>query len=96
MAENIERWDRRALQQLIERGSMTLGEIMESSDIDQFAMPLAEAWVQTALERGLIAGTGTAGSARYHVTADGRNAARVRTGRFVSETARDGEPTRRS
>ena len=96
MVDNIERCDRRTLQKLIERGSMTLREIMESAEIDQFAMPVAQAWVDSALERGLIAETGSKDSTRYHVTAAGRNAARVSTGRFVREKARDGEPSRRS
>jgi hypothetical protein len=97
MADKIEHCDRRTLQQLIERGSMTLRDIMESAEIDRFPTPLAQAWVDSALARGLIAETGSNESTRYHVTAAGRDAARVSTGRFVArETARDGEPSRRS
>ncbi len=95
MAEDIEQWERRALQNLIERGAMTLREIMESVEIDQFALPIAQAWVESALERGLIE-TGWSESTRYNITAAGRSATRGSTGRFVSEKARDGEPSRRS
>ena len=96
MAENMGQWERRALQQLIERGSMTVGEILESARIDQSALPLAEAWVESALKRGLIE-TGWNESGRYNITAAGRTAARVRTRRFdVNETAGNGEPSRRS
>ncbi len=94
MADNIERWERPALQKLIARGSMTVREIMESAETDQFALPIAQAWVESALERGLIE-TGWNESARYNITAAGRKAARGATGRFVSEKARDGEPSRR-
>ena len=98
MADNIEQWERRALQTLIERGSMTLREIVESVEIDQSELPSAQAWVESALERGFIAETGgTNASIRYNIMAAGRNAAGVRTGRFVvSQKARDGEPSRRS
>jgi hypothetical protein len=96
MAENMEQWERRALQQLIERGSMTVDEIMESAGIDRFALPSAEAWVESALERGLIE-TGWNESARYNITAAGRSAARIRTRRFpASETVGNGEPSRQS
>ncbi len=96
MTDLIEQWERRALQKLIERGAMTLRELMESVEIDQFALPIAQAWVESALERGLIE-TGWNESTRYNITAAGRNVARVATGRFVvSEKARDGEPSRGS
>ena len=98
MADLIEQWERRALQTLIERGSMTLREIKESVAIDQFALPIAQAWVESALEPGLIARTGGSGeSTRHNIMAAGRNAAGVRSGRLVvSESSRDGEPSRRS
>jgi hypothetical protein len=93
----IEHWERRALRKLIQRGSMTLREITESVEIDEFALPVARAWVESALERVLIAKTGGSNeSTRYNIMAAGRNAAGVRSGRFVvSEQARDGEPSRR-
>jgi hypothetical protein len=96
MAE-IEQWDRHALGKLMQRGSMTVGEIMQSVGSDQFGLPIAHAWVASALERGLIAKTGGSNeSIRYNILAAGRNAAGVRTGRFVvSEKARDREPSRR-
>ena len=94
---DIERWDRHALEKLMQRGSMTVGEIKESVESDQFGLPIARAWVESALERGLIARTGGSGeSTRYNIMAAGRNAARVSTGRFVvSERSRDREPSRR-
>jgi hypothetical protein len=94
---DIEQWDGHALGKLIQRGSMTVREIMESVESDQFGLPIAEAWVANGLERGLIAKTGGVNeSTRYNITAAGRNAAGVRTGRFVvSDTARDGAPSRR-
>jgi hypothetical protein len=95
MAENIEQWDGHALRELTRRGSMTVREIMESVESDQLELPIAQAWVESALERGYIE-TGWNESTRYNITAAGRNAAGVRTGRFVSEKARDGEPSRRS
>ena len=60
-------------------------------------LPLAQAWVADAVERGLIAKTGASNeSTRYSIRAAGRNAAGVRTGRFVvSEKARDGDSIRR-
>jgi hypothetical protein len=60
-------------------------------------LALAQAWVANAVERGFIAKTGGSNEAtRYGIMAAGRNAAGVRTGRFVvSEKARDGEPSRR-
>ena len=96
MAE-IKQWDRHALEKLMQRGSMTVGEIKESVESDQFGSAIARAWVERALERGLIAKTGGSGeSTRYNIMAAGRNAARVRAGRFVvSESSRDGEPSRR-
>jgi len=97
MADDIERWDRRALEKLMQRGSMAVGQIMESVESDQFGLPIAQAWVADALERAFIAKTGGSSEAtRYSITAAGRRAARVRTGRFVvSEKARDDEPSRR-
>jgi len=96
MADNIEQWDGHALKKLIERGAMTVREIMESAEIDQFTLPIAHAWVESASERGLIE-TGSNESTRYNITAAGRNAARGPTGRFIaSEKARDGEPSSRS
>ena len=94
---DIEQWDRRALEKLMQRGSMTVGQIMESVESDQFGLPLVQAWVANALERGLIAKAGGSNDAtRYGIMAAGRNAAGVRSGRFVvSEKARDGEPSRR-
>jgi hypothetical protein len=82
---------------LMQRGSMTVGEIMESVERGRFELPIARAWVESALERGLIAKTGGSNaSTRYNIMAAGRNTAGVRTGRFVvSEKARDGEPSRR-
>ena len=93
----IEQWDRHVLGKLMQRGSMTVGEIMESVESDQFRLLIAQAWVANGLERGLIAKTGGSNeSTRYHIMAAGRNAAGVRIGRFVvSERARDGEPSRR-
>jgi hypothetical protein len=98
VGELIEQWERRALQTLIERGSMTLHEIVESVELDQFELPIAQAWVESALERGLIAKAGGSNeSTRYSIMAAGRDAADVRTGRFVvSEKARAGARTRRS
>ena len=95
---DIEQWDRRALEKLMQRGSMRVGELKESVAIDQFWSPIAQAWVESALEPGLIARTGGSGeSTRYNIMAAGRNAAGVRSGRFVvSESSRDGEPSRRS
>jgi hypothetical protein len=97
MAE-IEQWDGHVLGKLMQRGSMTVGEIMESVESDQFGLPIAQAWVANGLERGLIAKTGGSNeSTRYNIMAAGRNAAGVRTGRFVvSAKARDGELSRRS
>jgi hypothetical protein len=96
MAE-IEQWDGHALGKLMQRGSMTVGEIVESVQSDQLGLLIARAWVANGLERGLIAKTGGSNeSTRYSIVAAGRNAAAVRTGRFVvSEKARDGEPSRR-
>ena len=76
---------------------MTLREIKESVEIDQFDLPFAQAWVESALQRGFIAKTGGSNaSTRYNIMAAGRNAARVTTGRFtVSEKARGGAPSRR-
>jgi hypothetical protein len=94
MADDIEPWVGHALQKLLERGSMTVGEIMESADIDRFALPIARAWVESALESGFIARTGGSNeSTRYNIAAAARTAARVASGRFVSEKARDGEPS---
>ena len=78
----------------MQRGSMTVREIMESVESDQFGLPIAEAWVANGLERGLIATTGGVNeSTRCNIMAAGRNAAGVRTGRFVvSESSRDGAP----
>ena len=61
-------------------------EIIESAEIDQFALPIAQAWVEGALERGFIAktdGLERVGSLQHHRR--GGNAARVSTGRFVSD-----------
>ncbi len=41
MADDIEPWVGHALQKLLERGSMTLRELMESADIELFALPIA-------------------------------------------------------
>jgi len=59
-------------------------------------LPLAKAWVANAVERDLIAKTGASNeSTRYSIMAAGRNAAGVRTGRFVlSQKARDSDPSR--
>jgi hypothetical protein len=94
---DIEQWDRQALERLMERGSMTVGQITESVEPDGFELPIAQAWVASALERGFIAKTGgSSASTRYSIMAAGRDAAAVRTGRFVSERTRDGRPSRRS
>jgi hypothetical protein len=97
LTADIEQWDGHALGKLMQRGSMTVREIRESVESDQFGLPIAEAWVANGLERGLIAKTGGSNeSTRYHIMAAGWNAAGVRTGRFVvSEKPRDGEPSRR-
>jgi hypothetical protein len=96
LTPDTEQWDRHVLGKLMQRGSMTVGEIRESVERDQFGLPIARAWVTNGLERGLIAKTGGSNeSTRYNIMAAGRNAAGVRTGRFVvSEKARDGEPSR--
>jgi hypothetical protein len=98
LTADIERWDRHVLEKLMQRGSMTLSEIRESVERDQFELPIAQAWVADGLERGLIARTdGSNESTRYDITAAGRNAAGVRTGRFVvSEKPRDSELSRLS
>ena len=76
---------------------MTTREIKESVEIDQFDLPFAQAWVESALEGGLIAKTGRlerVDSLQHH----GRWAERGPRyhGRFaVSEQARGGEPSRR-
>ncbi len=82
----------------MQRGSMTVREIMESVESDQFGLPLAQAWVANAVARGFIAKTGGSNeSTRYNIAAAGRNAASVRIGRFVvSEKAREGGPSRLS
>ena len=97
MADDIERWDRHALEKLMQRGSMTVGEVRESVESDQFGLPIAQGWVSTGLERDLIAKAGGSNeSISYNIVGAGRNAAGARTGRFVvSENARDGEPSRR-
>ena len=97
LTTDIKQWDRHALEKLMQRGSMTVGEIMESVESGPLGLPIAQAWVANALERGLIAKTGGSNeSTRYNITAVGRNAAGIRTGRFVvSEKARDGAPSRR-
>ena len=66
---------------------MTPREIKESVEIDQFDVPFAQAWFESALERGFIAKTGGSNaSTGYNIMAAGRNAARATTGRFaVSE-----------
>jgi hypothetical protein len=93
---DTEQWDRHVLEKLMQRGSMTVREIMESVASEQFELLIVQAWVESALERGSIE-TGWNESARYNITAAGRKAAGVRTGRFVvSEKARDGAPSRRS
>ena len=58
MTADIEQWDRQALERLIERGSMTLAEITGAVEADQFELLIAQAWVESALERGFIAETG--------------------------------------
>ena len=95
---DIEQWDGHALEKLMQRGSMTVREVRESVESGPFGLPIAQAWVERALDRGLIAMTGGSGeSTRYHIMADGRKAAGVRSGRFVvSERARDAAPSRRS
>ena len=50
---------------------MTLPELTEAAEIDQFALPIAHAWVDSALERGLIETRWNA-SARDNITAAGR------------------------
>jgi hypothetical protein len=93
----IEHWDSQALKNLIERGSMTVGQITESVEPDGFELPIAQAWVASALERGFIAETGgSSASTRYSIMAAGRDAAAVRTGRFVSAKVRDSERSRRA
>jgi hypothetical protein len=47
----IEQWDSQALGKLLQRGSMAVREIMESVERDQFELAIAEAWVESALER---------------------------------------------
>ena len=97
MTADIEQWDRQALERLMEHGSMTVGQITESVEPDQFEQPIAQAWVVSALERGFIAKTGgSSASTRYGIMAAGRDAAAVRTGRFVSERTRGGKPSRSS
>lgn len=98
MTADIDLRDRHVLEKLMQRGSMTSGEIMESMESARFGLPIARAWVANALERGFITKSGGSNEAtRYNITAAGRNAASVRTGRFgVSEKAPDGEPSRRS
>jgi predicted transcriptional regulator len=95
---DIEQWDGHVLEKLMERGSMTVREVMESIESAQLGLPTAQAWVESALERGFIAKTGGSNeSTRYNIAAAGRNAASVRIGRFVvSEKAREGEPSRLS
>ena len=97
MTADIKQWDRQALEKLMQRGSMTVRELRESVERAPFELPIAQAWVESALERGFIAKTGGSNeSTRYNIMAAGRNAAGVRTGRFVvSEKPRDGEPSRR-
>jgi hypothetical protein len=97
LTADIEQWDHEALEKLMQRGSMTVGEIMESLESDQFGLLIAQAWVANGLERDLIAKTGGSNeSTRYNIMAAGRYAAGVRTGRFVvSEKARDGESSSR-
>ncbi|MEO8690578.1 MAG: hypothetical protein ABI611_20460 [Solirubrobacteraceae bacterium] len=97
MTAEIERWDRHMLEKLMQRGSMTVRELMESIEARPVELPIAQAWVASALERGLIAKTGGSNeSTRYNITAAGRNAAGVGPGRFVvSEKPRAGEPSRR-
>ena len=86
MTADIEQWDRQALERLMGRGSMTVGQITESVESDGFELPIAQAWVASALARGFIAKTGgSSASTRYSIMAAGRDAAAVRTGRFVSE-----------
>ena len=94
---DVERWDSQALEKLLQRGSMTVAEITEAVEPGQFELPIARAWVASALERGFIAETGgSSASTRYCIMAAGRNAAGVRTGRFVPVKNRDGMPSRRS
>ena len=94
---DVERWDRQALEMLMKRGSMTLAEITEAVEPHQFELPIAQAWVASALERGFIAKTGgSSASTRYSIMAAGRQAAGARTGRFVPAKARDGMQSRRS
>jgi hypothetical protein len=94
---DIEQWDRQVLERLMERGSMTAGQISEAVEPDGFELPIAQTWVASALERGFIAKTGgSSGSTRYSIMAAGRDAAAARTGRFVSEQTGGGKPSRRS
>jgi predicted transcriptional regulator len=75
MSNDIEQWDRHALEKLMENGAMTVREIMGSIDIDQFEDATAQAWVESALDRGLIEETGGSnGSTRYNITDNGRQA----------------------
>lgn len=85
MMADIEQWDGHALEKLMQRGSMTVREVRESVERDPFELPIARAWLASALERGFIATTGGSDeSTRYNITAAGRNAASVRTGRLSS------------
>ena len=75
MADDIEGWERRAPQKLIERGAMTLRELTDSAEIDRFAMPSAQVWIDNALERGSIE-AGWNASPRYNITAVARSSSR--------------------
>lgn len=66
--------DRIVLDALFENGASTAREIMESIEIDQFEMPQAEAWIEHALEHGLIEEAGGSGaSTRFNITDKGRD-----------------------
>jgi hypothetical protein len=77
MGNNIEQWDRPALEKLMEHGAMTAQQLGARLDSDA-----ARAWVDDALARGLIEETGGSDeSARYNITDAGRKAIDVPTGR---------------
>lgn len=82
MGNNIEQWDRPALEKLMEDGAMTEQELVQRVGIDQFDPDAARAWVDDALARGVIEETGGSDeSTRYNITDAGRKAIGVPTGR---------------
>lgn len=82
MGSDVERWDGLALRELWKSGPMSARQIMEAVPIQQFEAETATAWVDSALVRGLIEGTGGSGaSARFNITDAGRAAIDIPTGR---------------